>query len=58
MEFNVYAETQEQADAASRAIRDFITANAQKGVAVTATKLTEAIARWSDSIIVSNYFKR
>ena len=55
--FNVYAETAEEAEAASQAIKDFISAKARVGVAVTADKLTKAVERWRDSIIVTNYFK-
>lgn len=55
--FKVYAESQEEADRASRAIKDFISAAAQKGVAVTALRLAEAVDRWKDSYLVTNYFR-
>lgn len=55
--FNVYADTSEEAETASRAIKDFINAKARIGVAVTADKLTKAIEKWRDSIIVTNYFR-
>ena len=55
--FNVYANSQEEADQASAAIKGFITENARKGIAVTARKLTEAVGRWKDSYFVTNYFK-
>ena len=58
VEFNVYAESQEEADAATRAIKDFISQKAQTGVAVTARKITEALSRWQDNMFVTNYFKR
>jgi hypothetical protein len=55
--FRVYADSQAEADQASRAIKDFISAAAQKGVAVTALRLTEAVERWKDSYLVTNYFR-
>ena len=55
--FNIYAESAEEAQIAAQAIKDFISAKARVGVAVTASKLTQAVERWRDSIIVTNYFK-
>lgn len=57
VQFNVYAETQEEADRASEAIKAFISAQAGKGVAVTANKLTEAVQRWKDNFLVTSYFR-
>ena len=57
VQFNVYAETQEEADRTSEAIKAFITAQAQKGVAVTAEKLTAAVRKWGDNFLVASYFK-
>ena len=56
--FNVYAETQEEADAVSAAIKAFINENARQGTAVTATKISEAIRRWGSNPILRGYFKR
>ena len=55
--FNVYAESQAEADAASAAIKAFISAKARTGVAVTATKLTQAVEKWKDNYFVNQYFK-
>lgn len=57
IKFNVYAESQEEADLATGAIIKFIGDNASKGIPVTAKKIAEAITRWKDSFFVSNYFK-
>ena len=57
VQFNVYAETQAEADAASEAIKTFISAQAEKGVAVTAIKVAEAVRRWKDNYFVTSYFK-
>lgn len=55
--FNIYADSEEEAILAEEAIKDFISAKARVGVAVTAHKVAEAVARWSDSILVTNYFR-
>lgn len=55
--FKVYAASQEEADAASRAIRQFVDAKAREGIAVTAAKLEQAVARWRDNYFVNQYFK-
>lgn len=57
LKFNVYANSQEEADAATRAIKTFITEMASRGIAVTAPKLTSAIEKWRNNIFVVNYFK-
>lgn len=57
VKFNVYAESQSDADLASNAIKGFITQMAQKGIAVTAGKLTDAVNKWKDNYFVTNYFK-
>ena len=56
--FNVYANSQQEADAASRAIKDFISDNACQGVAVTAERLAAAVKKWGPHPLVRNYFKR
>ena len=57
VKFNVYAETQGEADLASDAIKQFISDMARKGIAVTANKLTEAVRKWKDNYFVTSYFK-
>lgn len=59
--FNIYAESQEEADAVSQAIKGFISENARNGIAVTATKITDAVRRWGNNPFVrnkiTNYFR-
>ena len=59
--FKVYADTQEEADAASMALQDFVNEHAAEGRAVTAQKLTECVPKWKDNLFVKNqiikYFK-
>lgn len=59
--FNIYAESQEEADAVSQAIKGFINESARQGIAVTATKITDAVARWGGNPFIknriTNYFK-
>lgn len=57
IKFNVYAETQEEADLASETVKGFISEMAQKGIAVTANKITDAVRKWKDNYFVNNYFK-
>lgn len=57
IEFNVYAENQQEADEAAETIKRFISAQAQEGRAVTAKKISEAVTRWGNNFFVKNYFK-
>lgn len=56
--FNVYANSQEEADAASQAIASFVDNMAKQGVAVTANKLSQAVQSWGNNPLVRNYFKK
>ena len=58
VKFKLYAESQEQADALSRAVRDFVRRQGDRGIAVTADKMAEAIRRWGDNPFVLNFLKR
>ena len=57
VKFNVYANSQDEADAASLAIKRFISGLAERGVAVTADKIAEAADKWKNNYFVTNYFK-
>jgi len=57
IKFNVYANSQDEADRATDAIKSFIGAKAQQGIAVTAAKIAEAVSRYKDNYFVTNYFK-
>ena len=57
IKFKVYANTQEEADAASNAFCKFVDDMAEKGIAVTAEKLSSAISKWKDNYFVTSYFK-
>ena len=57
VQFNVYAETAEEADKASGAVKALITSLAEKGVAVTANKLTEAVRKWGGNFMVTSFFR-
>lgn len=50
-----------EADAASKALQDFVNEHAAEGRAVTAQKLTECVPKWKDNLFVKNqiikYFK-
>ena len=55
--FNVYAESQEEADRATEAVKAFIDGKARQGIAVTAKRLREAVERWKDNYFVTQYFR-
>lgn len=61
VKFNIYATSQEEADAVSKAIIAFISENAQHGIAVTATKCLQAVSNWGSNPFIknriTNYFK-
>lgn len=54
VKFNIYANSQGEADAVSQAIISIINDNAKKGVAISAAKITEAFRRWGANPIVRN----
>ena len=56
VKFNIFAESQEEADAVSRAFREFVNDNARRGVAVSAAKILQAVRRWSGNAFIRNYF--
>lgn len=61
IKFNIYAESEQEAGEARRAIVGFIDEHAREGRAVTGRKITEAISHWKDNIIVQkrivNHFR-
>lgn len=57
IKFNVYADTQEEADSAATAIKSLISDYATRGVAVTAEKIKEAIKKWKGNYFVFNFFR-
>lgn len=57
VQFNIYADSQEEADRASEAIKAFISEKARAGIAVTANKVAEAVGRFKDNYLVTQYFR-
>lgn len=55
--FNVFANSQDEADAVSKAFGQFVNDRAREGVAVSANKLLAIISKWGTNPIVKNYFK-
>lgn len=56
--FNVFAETQEEADKVSEVIGKLIDNNAKRGIAITANKIVAAIDKWGNNFLVSSYFRK
>lgn len=55
--FYVYAETSEEAQRLQGVMNAFVREQYNRGVLVTATKLTEALERFGSNIFISNYLK-
>ena len=59
--FQIYADSEQEAEDARNAIVDFIAEHARCGRAVTGKKLADAIRNWKNNVIVRNriinYFK-
>lgn len=55
VKFNIYANSQEEADEASQIIKDFIAENAKNQVAITANKVSKAIKNWKSNVFVKNH---
>ena len=54
IKFNIYAESQAEADMATQAIKAFISEHAKQGRAVTAVKVADAIGKWKNNVLVRN----
>ena len=54
VKFNIYANSQEEADQATQAIKAFISEHARCGRAVTATKVAAAVSGWKNNVLVRN----
>ncbi len=54
VKFNIYAESQEEADTVSRLVKQLVNDNARAGVAITAARIIDAFRRWGDSPFVRN----
>ncbi len=52
--FNIYAENEQEVEEARQAICAFIKSHADQGRAVTAKKVTGALAKWDSNPIVKN----
>ena len=52
--FNVWANNEEEGARLKQAVCDFIDWFGQKGIKVTASKLTEAIDKWQANALVRN----
>lgn len=52
--FNIYANSDEEAKKAQDAMKEFISLHAEQGTAVTATKISEAVAKWKNSAFLRN----
>lgn len=58
IEFYVYAENEQEAKELQRAMNDFVRAQYNKGVLVTARKLIGALANFGNNFFVTNYLRK
>ena len=57
IKFNLYAESQAEADALQAELLTFGREKREKGIAVTANKLIKAFQQFSTNVFVNNYLK-
>ena len=61
VKFNIYAESQAEADAVSQAFIAFISENARKGIAISAARCLQAVSDFGANPFIrnriTNYFK-
>lgn len=55
--FYVYAESEEEASSLEKGLYEFVKAKRDKGVAVRAGRMLDALTRFGDNPLVINYFK-
>lgn len=59
---NIYAENEQEADAARHALGGFVDQMGQQGIAVTGNKIADGIARWQRNAFVRqqiiNHFRK
>lgn len=55
--FYAYCESEAEAKELEKALYDFVNAKREQGVAVRATKLTEAINQYKDNFFVNNFIR-
>lgn len=53
----VYAETPQEAEAAEKALYDFVKGKYERGVLVRAEKITEALRKYADNFFLTNFLK-
>lgn len=56
--FYVYAEDNSEAERLQRELYEFVNSKYEQGVLITADKLREAISRFKDNVLVSNFLKK
>jgi hypothetical protein len=54
IEFNVWANDEQEGEELKKAICEFITWHGQQGRKVSAARLTEALRNWQNNILVKN----
>lgn len=55
MKIYVYADTMEEVERCKAAIHSFISQQRDRGKAVTANKITDAVTRFGNNLIITNF---
>ncbi len=57
IKFYAYCENEAEATELEKALYDFVNAKREQGVAVRASKLTEALTKYKDNFFVTNFLR-
>lgn len=57
IEVYVYAESEDEAMTAQKAMRNFVRSKYDMGILVTAGRLTDALTRFKDNVFVNQFLK-
>lgn len=57
IKFYAYCDSEAEAKELEKALRDFVEAKRQQGVAVRASKLTQALTKYKDNFFVTQFLR-
>lgn len=57
LDMYVYANSKEEADRLEQSLKDFVSRQRERGVAVTAEKLNAILKQYGDNILITNFLR-
>lgn len=57
IEFYAYADSETEAKTLEKALYDFVNSKREQGIAVRASKLTDALTKYKNNYFVNNFLK-